>query len=86
MVVLLDGERAGRPSSPPRPRLFDNRYAQNVDLLPAPRFLWRQGIQRAVILGSGAPAEDLRPYVERLLAEGVEVDTKRVGALARAGR
>jgi hypothetical protein len=71
VVLLLDGERAGRPRERPPPRRFDNRYDYPVCRFPPPALLRREGIERVRWVGRGIAA-DLRVYARGLAAAGLE--------------
>jgi hypothetical protein len=71
VVLLLDGERAGRARERPPPRRFDNRYEYPACRFPPPALLRREGIERVRWVGRGIAA-DLRLYARGLAAAGLE--------------
>ncbi len=88
-ALLLDGERAGPVLRGAPGRRFDNRHFLNVDLLPSPEFLAHHGFGHAHFIVRGVRAEevqgpdlseiaaDLRPYLQRLGADGLSVEVSR---------
>ena len=71
VVLLLDGERAGRPGERPPARRFDNRYAYPACRFPPPALLRRAGVERVRWVGRGI-APDLRGYAASLKAAALE--------------
>jgi glutathionylspermidine synthase len=84
VVLLLDGERAGRRGLQPPAHRFDNRYDYPACRFPPPELLRREGVTRVLWLSRGGIAPDLRAYAQRLAAAGLPPDIVDAGPRAAA--
>jgi hypothetical protein len=77
VVFLLDGDRAGpRGQLGSRsPQRLDNRYRYSIHRFPPPAFLLARRIGLVRWLSKDGIAPDLLPYVDRLRAHGLSVES-----------
>lgn len=76
VLLLADGERAGDPAHPPRPRdrAFDNRYAYQICRFPSAALLRSLDVRAVRWVCPSGVARDLAPYAADLTAAGLPID------------